>query len=206
MLVGGGNLIPISEEQAKLLRELVSLIKDAGGYAADVLGDLPKDLVGLLAGDRVKAWRAERLGKLWDRTKKRLKAQGIEEPEQPSPKLALPILAAAADENSEELQNLWERLLAAAMNPDRAKRVRLRFVEAARRLDPVDALVFEKIAPRERVEAARRGEIAQALNVSRDEVNVSIENLVEVGFLVSGDPVTDVLSPFGREFWRTIQD
>jgi len=204
--VGDGNSIPISEEQAKLLRELVSLIKDAGGYAADVLGDLPKDLVGLLAGDRVKAWRAERLAKLWHRVKKRLEAQGIEEPEQPSPKLALPILAAAADENSEELQNLWERLLAAAMNPDRAKRVRLRFVEAARRLDPVDALVFEWIAPRNRVEAARRTDIAQALNVSRDEVNVSVENLVEVGLLVPSDPVTDALTSFGREFWRTIQD
>ena len=56
-----GNLIPISDEQAKFGHELVQAARDAGGYFAGLLGDLPKDLVGLLIGDRVKARRIERL-------------------------------------------------------------------------------------------------------------------------------------------------
>jgi hypothetical protein len=45
--MGDNNLIPISDEQAKLVRA-------ASEYLADILGDLPKDLLGLLVGDRVK--------------------------------------------------------------------------------------------------------------------------------------------------------
>ena len=51
--MGENNLIPISDEQAKLVRA-------ASEYLADILGDLPKDLLGLLVGDRVKAKRLER--------------------------------------------------------------------------------------------------------------------------------------------------
>jgi hypothetical protein len=67
--MNGNSMLPISDEEAKLLRA-------AGGYVADLLGDLPKDLVGLIVGDQVKAWRVERLTKLWEGVKKRLDAQG----------------------------------------------------------------------------------------------------------------------------------
>jgi hypothetical protein len=44
----GDNLIPISDEQVKLGQEIVGARRDAGGYLADILGDLPKDFLGLL--------------------------------------------------------------------------------------------------------------------------------------------------------------
>src|SRR5882724_12910475 len=72
-LMSNDSIIPISDEQAKLARELVAVGRDTGGYLADILGDLPKDLVGLLVGDRVKLLRAERLAKQWGKAKKRLK-------------------------------------------------------------------------------------------------------------------------------------
>jgi len=53
--MGDKDLIPISDEQAKLARAFIELVKGFGGYAADVLSDLPKDLLGWLIGDRVKA-------------------------------------------------------------------------------------------------------------------------------------------------------
>jgi hypothetical protein len=59
--MGDESLIPISDEQAKLGQELIKAASDAGGYLADILGDLPKDLLGLLIGDRVKAKRIERI-------------------------------------------------------------------------------------------------------------------------------------------------
>jgi hypothetical protein len=70
--------------------------------------------------------------------------QRITDPEPPSLKLALPILAAAADESHEELQDLWARLLAAAMSPKKSKLIRLRFVEVLKKLDPPDALVLAR--------------------------------------------------------------
>jgi hypothetical protein len=45
-----GNLIPIRDEQAKLGQEIVQAARDAGGYLADLLGDLPKDLLAYLIG------------------------------------------------------------------------------------------------------------------------------------------------------------
>ena len=73
------------------------------------------DLIGLLFGDQVKVKRAERLAVLWHRTHEPLRDRGID-PEPPSLKYAIPILEAAADEENDELQDLWSRLLAAAMD------------------------------------------------------------------------------------------
>ena len=59
--MGDASLIPISDEQAKLGQELLKAVRDGSGYFADILGDLPKDLLGLLVGDRVKAKRIEKI-------------------------------------------------------------------------------------------------------------------------------------------------
>jgi hypothetical protein len=202
------GLIPITDEQAKLLREIVRLIRAAGAYGADVLGDLPKDLVGLLAGDQVKVWRAERLAKFWAGVKERLKAQRIEEPPPPNPKLALPILAAVADETNDELRDLWERLLAAAMNPDRTKHVRLGFIDALRKMDPLDALVMRWLSQHGGgAHEASKDTIAADLRVSRDQVEVSLANLMKLDF--AAEPhrgAATSLTPLAREFLRATQD
>jgi hypothetical protein len=52
------SIIPISDEQAKLAKVLVEAARALGGYAADLLGDLPKDVLGWLVSERVKAIRA----------------------------------------------------------------------------------------------------------------------------------------------------
>ena len=156
-------------------------------------------------GDRVKAWRAKRIVKLWEDVKKRLGEQEITEPELPNPKIALPILAAAADENREELQDLWARLLAAAMHPAQAKQVRLGFAEALQKLDPLDALIMRWMRQHGgSADMGYRNKMAEKLNVTRDEVDVSLENLVRQGFASDPHGVATTLAPFGREFLRTV--
>jgi hypothetical protein len=130
-----------------------------GGWVADVLGDAPKDVVGLLFSDKVKVLRAERAAKLLAGAKKRLADRGIEA-EPPSLKLAIPILAAAADENRDELRDLWERLLAAAMDPNRQGAFRQNFITIVKEMDPFDALVL----------FSRPSSITAALNGSRMHV------------------------------------
>jgi len=208
---GKDNLIPISDEQAKLAQEIVGAGRDAGGWLANILGDIPRDTLGFLFGDKIKVKREENIIKLCAKAKKRLAEQGIEEPAPANPKLALPILAAAADENSDELQDLWARLLAATMNPNSSKQGRLGFTHALKRLDPLDAPVLDWL--REHgggADLGARNKIAQDLGVSRDEVDVSMMNLVNVSFAGSAGNVPTgnmtVLTPFGREFLRVVLD
>jgi hypothetical protein len=129
----------ITDEQAKLAQELVKSASGLGGYFADILGDFPKDLFGLLVGDRVKARRIKGIERLWQRTSERLEHRSVD-PEPPSLKYAIPILEAAADEENEELQDLWSRLLAAAMDPNRRDGMRQSFIETVKQMDPIDAL------------------------------------------------------------------
>ena len=109
------------------------------------MGDFPKDLFGLLIGDTVKAKRIERIERLWQRTRERLRDRGIADPEPPSLKYAIPILEAAADEENEELQDLWSRLLAAAMDPNRRDAMRQSFIPTVKQMDPIDALVLKAV-------------------------------------------------------------
>jgi hypothetical protein len=138
------SLIPIRDEQAKLLQQIVQAGREAGSYIADILGDLPKDLVGLLVGERVKARRAEKVAILWQQARERLQDRGIS-PEPPSLKLAIPILQAAVDEGNDQLQDLWSRLLAAAMDPNRRDAVRQSFIQTVKQMDPTDVLVLKTI-------------------------------------------------------------
>ena len=199
------SIIQISDEQAKL-------ISAGGSYLADILGDLPKDLVGIL-GDQVKVYRAKRLAALWDKAKYYLSENGCTTPELPGLNLVIPILEAAADENREELQDLWARLLAATMQPDRLKLVRRRFIEALKKLDPLDAKVMlylrddENKIPFSASQGtifAQTNAIASALTVNTDEVKVSIENIIKSGFAFNTSTNKAVLTPFGCEFMRTI--
>ena len=97
---GKDNLIPISDEQTKLAQEIVGAGRDAGGWLANIFGDIPRDTLGFLFGDEIKVKREENIIKLCAKAKKRLAEQGIEEPAPANPKLAVPILAAAADEQA----------------------------------------------------------------------------------------------------------
>jgi hypothetical protein len=122
------------------------------------------------SGDKVKIKRAENIIKLCEMAKKRLAEKGIEEPASANRKLALSILAAAADENSEDLQVLWARLLAAAMNPDQSKQGRLGFTDALKGLDPLDARVLVWLHKHGgRTDVDTQNKMAGELGVSRPE-------------------------------------
>jgi hypothetical protein len=187
----GDELLPLSDEQAKLADHTL-------GYLQEILGDLPKDLVGIIAGDPVKALRKLILEKVWERTKKINQDRGAE-PQTPSPKLALPILAAAANETSEDLQDLWARLLAAAMDPTRQARVRQGFIATIGQMDPIDAMVLQTIrAINSDFDGAPRGEMQRRLSLSPDDLSMSLDHLVELKCLYSPNNSSYQMTPYGR--------
>jgi hypothetical protein len=57
--------------------------------------------------------------------------------------VALPLIHGAYDESRAALQDPWAALIAAAMGPARAGRVRLSFIEMLKQFDPLDTLLLK---------------------------------------------------------------
>jgi hypothetical protein len=172
------------EETAKAAAKAIDAAIQAGKYVGEVIGDLPHDLVGVM-GDWVKHKRARRWAELSAETEKILRSRGVKNREDVSPSVAIPLIAAALNEDRDVLKDLWAKLLAAAMDPNRANRVRPTLIELLRQMDPLDARVLQyrlssSIFP-------GGGDLADAisknLQVSRDEAFFSLEHLYELGCL-----------------------
>jgi hypothetical protein len=76
------------------------------------------------------------------------------------------------------VQEIWARLLAAAADPSRASRFRIAFIDAAKRMDPRDApflLCLHRHG--ESADGAGLNSISSELNITRDEIDVSWNNL-----------------------------
>jgi len=199
------SLIPISDEQAKAIQEALKTLQGLGGFLKDTLGTVPSDIVGLLGGDYLKVRRAENLSKVFAKAKMRLEQSGIEKAMPPSLSLLLPIVAAAADEDRDELQDIWAGLLATAADPKRTKAFRLKFIEIARKLDPLDAGVLREILQvGGQTGEAMRGSAIAKFGITADEVQISIHNLLEVNLLAAPNSVP-LLAPLGREFLKAIR-
>jgi Abortive infection alpha len=166
------------------------------------LGDLPKDLLGLLVGDRVKAKRIERIAILWESTRERLRDRGIADPEPPSLKYATPILQAAADEENQELQDLWSRLLAAAMGPSRADSMRQSFIHTVKQMDPMDALVLDAVRENgnETWNTNGRDVIARKFSCAHEEVIVSLQHLFDLDCIFFRDDGGPRIQPYMKPF------
>jgi len=165
------------EETAKAVGKAIDAAADAGKYAAGVLGDLPHDLVGIM-GDWVKQQRARRWAGLQADSEQILRERGVENRSDASPSIAIPLIAAAINEDRDGLKELWAKLLAAALDPARAGYFRLAFIEAAKKMEQLDAKVLrEATSHGGAISEHTRKQISAALRVSGDEVDVSIQNL-----------------------------
>lgn len=183
----------------------------SGEIAAGIrqaLGTIPEDLLGIAIGDWLREKRKRNQERLKENTKRILEGRGVS-PNQDaaSPVLFIAVCEAAMDEDRPELQDIWARLLAAAVDPNRANQVRSNFIAIVKQLDPLDALVLTKFSPQ--IAQPARNTIAQLLNKSPDEVEVAMVNLQRLN-LVSGQYSEGVETGFalltstGRELLRAL--
>lgn len=216
------ELIPVSDEQAKAIQEVAKLgasgletVREFAGFVAAVLGTPVSNIVGLLGLDWVYVKRAENLVRMRRAAEERLKVRHITDVAPVSLSLALPLLKAAAEEDREELVDLWARLIAAAMDPSRSGKVRQSYIDMISRLDPIDALVFNQVDGDYSYAPSQRNFIALRLSRSEDEIEISFDNLIAQGLAKIGkrtpgdaDGVASNLnlSPRGREFKRLLSD
>ncbi len=155
---------------------------------------------------RVRNW-----ARLGQKTEAILKQRGVTgNVDDLSPSIALPLLSAAVDETRDELQDLWARLLANAMDPARANRVRQRFIAAVKQMDPLDAVVLQKLSDaKPEMMPNARDFLAKELNVRPEEIEVSVENLYRIGCFEHANVQVSIrsqptapLTSFARELMR----
>jgi Abortive infection alpha len=168
-------------------------------------------LIGYLGGDWLRLRRAKNIAEMLNRTRKQLEDWGVKDPEPASLTLALPILRGAADESRGELQELWARLMAAALDPSRSGRVRQEFAEVISKMDQVDVLVLEFLNNKTVMNKSydggvQFGEYAIKLEVSKDEFETSVWNLGRLALFENINRNTSGLSAFARELLRVVSD
>jgi hypothetical protein len=206
-MADGGSLIPISDAQAGAIKKALEVLQSIGEFLRETFGTIPEDVVGLLGGNWLNVRRAENFVRIAAKAQERLRKRGIRVREPVSLSIVLPLVAAAADESRDELQELWARLIAAAADPARAKSFRNAFIDAAKKMDPLDGAVLQTL--QKHLDGAvlpeTREKLPALLNARRDETDVSISNLQTLGLVNPALPNTSI-SPFGREFLRAVQD
>ena len=207
-----GSIIPISDEQAKFGQEALKFIDR-------VLGEPLADAVGLLGGN----WLHERCIRqreaLRRRTEQILRDRDVEEVIEPSPNIAVALIAGAQVESRDELVDLWARLLANAMDP-KLSSIRREFIDAVKKMNPSDALVIralktgnfqviKRLRPsQDSTNITGLSEIGREIGKIADEVEVSLMNLTEIGMFDQGTNVSGVdksawyLNVFARQFMR----
>jgi hypothetical protein len=203
----------------------LEVVHDTGGYLRSVIGEVPADLVGVLGG----AWLHERHIRLRDRLRRRteqiLLERDVQEAIELSPNMAASLIG-AQEESREELAELWARLLANAMDPN-MNSVRQSFIDAVKRMDPLDAVVLGYIYERKikmvfiggyperfSTETTETQNISRAISRRDDEVEISIGHLNEISLVDEHSSMVDGeanekyirrarwVNATGREFFR----
>jgi hypothetical protein len=212
------NLTGIPTEHVEATKELATfgttIVTESGNlarYVGAILGTAPHDAVGIMLGEPLHAVRTLVAGALHMKVQRKLELWGVRETQPVSPSVAIPLIRAAYDESREELQNLWAALIAAAMDPARASRVRLSFIETLRQFDPLDALVLRTYTEIQGIENNNDnlGELARRVVRADDEVWLSIENLQRLNCFQQIYPVTPrrvLISRYGRALVHAVSD
>jgi hypothetical protein len=144
---------PFGKETAKAAQELAKAASNAIDAARDtacffnrVLGNPIADAVGITIADPLRFvrtvsldWYSRRVDEIFAKRDAR-KLNGA------PPRIALEILEAAQDETRDELRELWAQLLANAMDAATQKNVRIEFVAVLKQLNPLDALILQRLS------------------------------------------------------------
>ena len=195
-------------EVAKTLRSALEAASGFGKYMADVAGDIPHDLVGIV-GDRLKIYRMVQAHKAAQKAYEGLRTRGIDPIEEPSPSIVLPILEGAVNEGREELADLWAKLLEASIDPSRANKVRREFIEIVKSMEPLDARVLPLV--QSQAQGTMRDVFASRLKVNPDEIEVSFFHLIDLKVAANAyseanpTAIANIyVSPRGRELARLL--
>jgi len=188
------------QEVAKTTSKALSLVEGLGTFLNKLLGSPIQNAVGIAIDDPLREFRIRNLARLTQRTDAILSARKVREPQVISPSLLLPLMEAAQDEASDELREMWARLLANGADPSRSGNLRREFIEALRRFHPRDALILVCLRDTPNMSPTVSQFLSSSLKISTGAVAVSIANLQKLE-CVEKQPTgaTTYITDFGRE-------
>jgi hypothetical protein len=140
-----------AQELAKTSSKAIDATRDAGGWLDRIFGKAIEHTVGRFWTDRAMASRVEaaiydwvRLTTLLHNTEQKLQKKGIKVTGVVPPKIALPFLEHATMEHEEDLHELWENLLASALDPSENEIKRM-YVSILGELSAKDAHALKRL-------------------------------------------------------------
>ncbi|MCW0233202.1 MAG: DUF4393 domain-containing protein [Ferrovibrio sp.] len=185
---------------AKTSDRAIEALQQFGGFLGKVFGTVPEDTIGLF-GDYLRHLRIRNFSRMQQRTEEILAGRPNVEIEAVSPTIAIPLLSAAQDESRPELQELWARLLANAMDKN-APTIRQSYIDALKKFDPADAVVLKTLHSRSNLsmKPEEMNNLSAAISLAPDEITVSLDRLVDLGCAHKHQAgyLTYYLLPFGR--------
>ncbi len=184
------------------------LVKIGMEVALKPVTDIAENVIGIAGGDWLSEKRARNRARLKAQTAEILKERGVEEPAEPSPSVAIPLLASAQEEDRDELVRLWAALLAMAMDPKRRNSYRREYLTIIQRLEPLDAAGLRILAQDVPVKPTRIDFMASMLQVSDDEAGLIMLNLRKVGVVTNTNASTSTdpgITALGRAFLAAVK-
>lgn len=139
-------------ESAKAVQEVAKTTKSAieagekfGGFVSRIIGEPIDAAVGIVT-DKLKYARWERQQRLTERAKQFIEEKGIKDNLRiVPPKIALPIVENASLEENDELQDLWARFIASAVDPNFDGTLRSAFIDIIKQLEVNDVHILNFI-------------------------------------------------------------
>lgn len=187
------------QEVAKAAGKMTDAAVRSGGFIAKHLDASIESAMGMLA-DRLKFAREVRRVRLFQRFQQEVLALGVEPRTKPLPLgFALDAIEEGCLEEVDELQDLWARLLANAVDVSSGVEARRSYISVLKDLAPIDARCFDLIYAIEHdrqygglllvgnlpgdVRISVEGDIAAGLPEPSDEVKLALLNLHRLGLL-----------------------
>src|ERR1035437_6562922 len=138
-----GEIAKAIQEAAKLGEKGLEIADKAGSFFAKILKEPAEEISGMI-NDKLRFIRWKRLVQIADEVNKILEGKNITDTRSVPPKIALPILEEATLEEDPNLQNLWNHLLANAMDPKFNDEIRYGFIEMIKGITGLEAkLLYE---------------------------------------------------------------
>jgi len=129
---------------AKFGEKSLETSEQLGAFFARVFKEPIKEISGMIT-DKLRFVRWRRLVQMSGEVNEILKNKGVKETRSVSPKLALPIFEEGSLEDDDTLKELWNRLLANAMDPDFEGELRYGFIDIIKNITGIEALILNNV-------------------------------------------------------------
>jgi len=218
-----------TQELAKLGAKGLDTAEKAGTFFAKVFKEPITEVSGMMT-DKLRFIRWSRLVEMSEQVNEILTQKGIDETRAVPPKIALPIFEEATLEDEPALRDLWNRLLANAMDPSFNDEVRYGFIDMIKGITGREVQILSSfynklcqvdgLRPLSEVSnySLTKEQVIQDLNLSTDDYAISVNNLMRMqllapavlidnGVMIGPEPMTlykginqITLTPLGVKF------